>query len=149
MIDKAGHIASAAEAVAVFQKHCGTGDEHAIADLICGSGHRAADQPRFRRRNRRRARSRSRGAIGKGSDLWPRMQSRSYLRTAVRRYTFSRAAVLDLKGGEFGSQNLEQPWKPRQPGQQPGGNLEMPCTKSSQATTFGALIALTYTMTVL
>ncbi len=35
MIDKAGHIAWAAEAVAVFQRHCGTGDEHAIADLIC------------------------------------------------------------------------------------------------------------------
>jgi hypothetical protein len=35
MIDKAGHVAWAAEAVAVFQKHCGTSDEHAIADLIC------------------------------------------------------------------------------------------------------------------
>jgi hypothetical protein len=29
MIDKAGYIAWAAEAVAVFQKHCGSGDEHA------------------------------------------------------------------------------------------------------------------------
>jgi hypothetical protein len=35
MIKKAGHIDWAAEAVAAFQKHCGTGDEHAIADLIC------------------------------------------------------------------------------------------------------------------
>jgi len=33
MIGKVGHIAWAAEAVAVFQKHCGTSDEHAIADL--------------------------------------------------------------------------------------------------------------------
>jgi hypothetical protein len=38
MIDKAGHIAWAADAVAVFQNHCGTGDEHAIADLICDLG---------------------------------------------------------------------------------------------------------------
>jgi hypothetical protein len=35
MVDNADHIAWAADAVAVFQKHCGTGDEHAIADLIC------------------------------------------------------------------------------------------------------------------
>ena len=41
MINKAGHIAWAAEAVAAFQKHCGTGDEHAIADLICDLGHLA------------------------------------------------------------------------------------------------------------
>jgi hypothetical protein len=41
MIDKAGHVAWAAEAVALFQKHCGTGDEHAIADLICDLGHLA------------------------------------------------------------------------------------------------------------
>jgi len=32
MTDKADHIAWAAEAVAVFQRHCYTGDEHAIAD---------------------------------------------------------------------------------------------------------------------
>ena len=44
MIDKAGHIASAADAVAVFQKHCGTGDEHAIADLICDLGHLADER---------------------------------------------------------------------------------------------------------
>jgi hypothetical protein len=44
MIDKAGHIAWAAEAVAVFQKHCGTGDEHAIADLICDLGHLADER---------------------------------------------------------------------------------------------------------
>jgi hypothetical protein len=37
LIDKADHIAWAAKAVAVFQKHCGTSDEHAIADLICDS----------------------------------------------------------------------------------------------------------------
>ena len=41
MINKAGDIAWAAEAVAAFQKHCGTGDEHAIADLICDLGHLA------------------------------------------------------------------------------------------------------------
>jgi hypothetical protein len=41
MINKAGHIAWAAEAVAAFQKRCGTGDEHAIADLICDLGHLA------------------------------------------------------------------------------------------------------------
>src|SRR5262252_3066754 len=39
MINKAGHWA--ADAVAAFQKHCGTGDEHAIADLICDLGHLA------------------------------------------------------------------------------------------------------------
>jgi hypothetical protein len=39
MIDKAGHIAGAAEAVAAFQRHCRTSDEHAIADLICDLGH--------------------------------------------------------------------------------------------------------------
>jgi hypothetical protein len=44
MIDKAGHIAGAADAVAVFQKHCGTGDEHAIADLICDLGHLADER---------------------------------------------------------------------------------------------------------
>ncbi len=44
MIDKVGHIAWAAEAVAVFQKHCGTSDEHAIADLICDLGHLADER---------------------------------------------------------------------------------------------------------
>ena len=44
MIDKAGHVAWAADAVAVFQKHCGTGDEHAIADLICDLGHLADER---------------------------------------------------------------------------------------------------------
>ena len=41
MINKTSHIAWVAEAVAAFQKHCGTGDEHAIADLICDLGHLA------------------------------------------------------------------------------------------------------------
>ena len=41
MTDKADHIAWAAEAVAVFQRHCRTGDEHVIADLICDLGHLA------------------------------------------------------------------------------------------------------------
>ena len=44
MIDRAGHIAGAADAVAVFQKHCDTGDEHAIADLICDLGHLADER---------------------------------------------------------------------------------------------------------
>ena len=43
MTDKADHIAWAAEAVAVFQRHCRTGDEHVIADLICDLGHLADD----------------------------------------------------------------------------------------------------------
>ena len=44
MIKKAGHVAWAAEAVAVFQTHCGTGDEHAIAGLICDLGHLADER---------------------------------------------------------------------------------------------------------
>jgi hypothetical protein len=43
MTDKADHIVWAAEAVAVFQKHCRSGDEHAIADMICDLGHLADD----------------------------------------------------------------------------------------------------------
>jgi hypothetical protein len=43
-IDKAGHIAWAADAVAVFQRHCRTADEHAIADLICDLGHLADER---------------------------------------------------------------------------------------------------------
>lgn len=38
MFDKAKHIAAAAEALAVFQRNCGTVDAHAIADLICDLG---------------------------------------------------------------------------------------------------------------
>jgi len=38
MTDKADHIAWAADAVPVFQRHCRTGDEHAVADLICDLG---------------------------------------------------------------------------------------------------------------
>ena len=44
MIDNANHISWAADAVAVFQKHCGTSDEHAIADLICDLGHLAEER---------------------------------------------------------------------------------------------------------
>jgi hypothetical protein len=44
MIDKPNHVAWAAEAVAVFQRHCGTSDEHAIADLICDLGHLAEER---------------------------------------------------------------------------------------------------------
>jgi hypothetical protein len=44
VIDKARHIAWAADAVAAFQKHCGTRDEHAIADLICDLGHLAEER---------------------------------------------------------------------------------------------------------
>jgi hypothetical protein len=43
MTDKSNHIVWAAEAVAVFQKRCRTGDEHVIADLICDLGHLAED----------------------------------------------------------------------------------------------------------
>lgn len=38
MIDKAKHIGAAAEALALFQRACGTVDAHAIADLICDLG---------------------------------------------------------------------------------------------------------------
>lgn len=41
MSDKADHIAWAAEAIAAFQRRCGSGDDHAIADLICDLGHLA------------------------------------------------------------------------------------------------------------
>lgn len=44
MIDKVKHVASAAEALAVFQQRCGTLEEHAIADLICDLGHLAAER---------------------------------------------------------------------------------------------------------
>ena len=44
MRNKADHIAWAAEAIAVFQRHCRTGDEHAIADLICDLGHLAEER---------------------------------------------------------------------------------------------------------
>lgn len=43
MTDRAKHIGWAAETIAYFQQHCGTGNEHAIADLICDLGH-LADQ---------------------------------------------------------------------------------------------------------
>jgi hypothetical protein len=46
MTDKTDHIAWAAEAIAVYQRHCRTGDEHAIADLICDLGH-LAEERRF------------------------------------------------------------------------------------------------------
>ena len=44
MTDKADHIAWAAEAIAVYQRHCRTGDEHAVADLICDLGHLAEER---------------------------------------------------------------------------------------------------------
>ena len=44
MTDKADHIAWAADAIAVYQRHCRTGDEHAIADLICDLGHLAEER---------------------------------------------------------------------------------------------------------
>ena len=44
MTDKTNHIAWAAEAVAVFQGYCRTGDDHAIADLICDLGHLADER---------------------------------------------------------------------------------------------------------
>jgi hypothetical protein len=44
MTDKTDHVAWAAEAVAVFQGHCRTADEHAIADLICDLGHLAEER---------------------------------------------------------------------------------------------------------
>ncbi len=44
MTDKADHIAWAAEAVALFQRQCRTGDEHAIAGLICDLGNLAGER---------------------------------------------------------------------------------------------------------
>jgi hypothetical protein len=44
MVDKAIHIAAAAEALAVFQQCCGTVEEHAIADLIYDLGHLAEER---------------------------------------------------------------------------------------------------------
>ena len=44
MISRSNHIAWAADAVAVFQRRCGTGDAHAIADLICDLGHLAEER---------------------------------------------------------------------------------------------------------
>ena len=44
MTSKADHIAWAAEALAIFQRHCRTADEHAIADLICDLGHLAEER---------------------------------------------------------------------------------------------------------
>ena len=44
MINRKKHIAWAAEVVTIFQKRCGTGDEHAIPDLICDLGHLADER---------------------------------------------------------------------------------------------------------
>ena len=44
MLDKADHVAWAAAAVAAFQRHCRSGDAHAIADLICDLGHLAEER---------------------------------------------------------------------------------------------------------
>jgi hypothetical protein len=44
MTDKANHIGWAADAVAAYQRRCGTDDEHAIADLLCDLGHLAEER---------------------------------------------------------------------------------------------------------
>jgi hypothetical protein len=44
MPDKADHVAWAAEALATYQQRCRSGDEHAIADLICDLGHLAEER---------------------------------------------------------------------------------------------------------
>jgi hypothetical protein len=44
MSDEAEHLTRAAAAIAAFQQHCGTDDEHAIADLICDLGHLAEER---------------------------------------------------------------------------------------------------------
>jgi hypothetical protein len=44
MSDEAEHLTWVASAIAAFQQHCGTEDEHAIADLICDLGHFADDR---------------------------------------------------------------------------------------------------------
>jgi hypothetical protein len=44
MSDESEHLTWAAAAIAAFQQHCGTGDEHAIADLICDLGHLAEER---------------------------------------------------------------------------------------------------------
>jgi hypothetical protein len=44
MLDRRDHTAAAAAAIAVFQRHCRTSDDHAISDLICDLGHLAEEQ---------------------------------------------------------------------------------------------------------
>ena len=44
MTNKADHVTWAAEAIVAYQRHCHTGDEHAIADLICDLGHLAEER---------------------------------------------------------------------------------------------------------
>ena len=44
MTEEAEHITYAATAIAVYQQRCHTGDEHAIADLICDLGHLAEER---------------------------------------------------------------------------------------------------------
>jgi hypothetical protein len=44
MTGKGNHVAWAADAVAPYQRRCGTDDEHAIADLICDLGHLAEER---------------------------------------------------------------------------------------------------------
>ncbi len=44
MTGKANHVTWAADAVAAYQRGCGTHDEHAIADLIGDLGHLAVER---------------------------------------------------------------------------------------------------------
>ena len=73
MTDKVYHVAWAAEAVAVFQRHCRTGDEHAIADLICDLGH-LAEERGFGLSQRAQAGHR---ALVRGASCWRRRESPS------------------------------------------------------------------------
>jgi hypothetical protein len=44
IMNEAGHVSAAAEALAVFQHRCGADEHHAIADLIFDLGHLAAER---------------------------------------------------------------------------------------------------------
>jgi hypothetical protein len=41
MPEKAKHISWAADTISYYQQRCRSGDEHAIADLVCDLGHLA------------------------------------------------------------------------------------------------------------
>ena len=44
MVNEAGYSAWAADALKIFQRHSGSGDDHAVADLICDLGHLADER---------------------------------------------------------------------------------------------------------
>jgi hypothetical protein len=92
MTYKSDHVAWAAEAVAVFQKHCRTGDEHVIADLICDLGH-LADELGFDFLSEVRG-----GASGTGTRSNSTVTTTFSARTRQSKSSSSRGALLDARG---------------------------------------------------